>query len=200
MGFFKKRKDNVVDDAYKNLKPDADQEHLTPEGHLPCGWHSINKQFTDKIQSEYSYFLNSLIDSKDKSPKEKYSALKSYVLYMNDAKALCYSKNECFAYWFDGCIASDDYIEQCKAELSELESNLDSLQKDWNTRKNELNGIDDKIKQLISENEGILQSDFVKMFDSTIQNDVKEKLYFMEKDGQIQRTKSGRSYILHTKN
>jgi hypothetical protein len=190
---------NVARVMQELVKPDANQQHLTKEGELPWGWLSLNKGFTDKIQGEYSYFLNNWLNSRKESPQTQYAALRSFVLYMEDARKLCYSKGECFAFWFSEIIASDDCILERKEELNELEQNFDKINAEWEIKQKELPHLEEKILKQLKQNEGILQSDFVKMFDSAIHNEVKEKLYFMDKNGQISRIKSGRSYILNTK-
>ena len=179
-------------------KPADDLEHLTKDGELPWGWNYRNKDFTDRINNEYSYFLNNWIASRDKSPREHYAALKSFVMYMNDVKALCQSKGECFAFWFS-ITAPDDYIAERENELKELEANLDKLDAEYHKKARLLETIEIDVANKLIENEGILQSEFVKLFDPLIQNDVKSTLYYMEKNGVIERTKSGRSYILKSK-
>ena len=177
----------------------TDFEHLTKDGELPWGWVTRNKEFCDKINGEYSYFLNMWLDSRSKSPMDQYSALKSFVLYLYDVEKLCKSKGECFEFWFYEILTGNGYIEKRKKELDELTANLDELQKNYTKRNDLLPGLDERIINMLIDNPGVLQSDFVKMFDPLVQNDVREKLYFMEKAGKLERTKSGRSYILHYK-
>lgn len=136
--FFKKnKKENVNTTRFDIIvktgtkptpKPEMDWEHLTDEGELPFGWIYHNKEFTDRINNEYSHFLNLWLDARKKSPKELHSALKSFILYMEDVEKLCKSKGECFEFWFYELIASKDYIEKRKNELKELTENLDELQ------------------------------------------------------------------------
>jgi hypothetical protein len=203
---FKKKKDiKIVFKAPST--PDIDLKHLTKEGELPWGWVTHNKEFTGKINSEYSYFLHMWLDSRNKSPKERYQALKSFVLYLEDVEKLCKSKGECFEFWFYKLIASKDYIEQRKSELTELVNDFDALQKEY-----ELNSWKEKEKQkkiiemksdvilLLKENDGILQSDFWKLFDDEIcRMAATDIVYALVKEGKIERTKSGRSYTLHYK-
>lgn len=174
-------------------------ERLTPSGELPWGWIYRNSEFTEKIQNEYSYFLDMWLDSKNKSPKEQYQALKSFVLYIEDTEKLCKKKGECFEFWFYELHISKDHIEELKNKLKELTSNFDKLQADYDQRNWLLYNLDNDIIDMLIDNPGILQSDFVKMFDSLVQKDVREKLYLMEKAGTLERTKSGRSYRLHYK-
>ena len=105
-------------------KPGDDLEHLTPEGELPWGWHTHTKEFRNRIQDEYTHFLNIWLDARKKSPKELYSALKSFVVYLEDVEKLCKSKGECFEFWFYNILTSPDYIDKRKEELNELTSKL----------------------------------------------------------------------------
>lgn len=119
----KTEKGNFLKVVEKVAQPDDDLLHLTPEGELPWGWHSRNKEFTERTNKEYSHFLNTWLDSRTKSPKEQYEALKSFVLYLEDLEKLCISKGECFEFWFYEVLTSKGYIEARKAELSELQTN-----------------------------------------------------------------------------
>ena len=190
---------NVTRAMQEIAKSDADQEHLTEEGQLPWGWFGLNRNFTEKIRGEYSYFLEQWLKSRDLSPKEHCEALESFVLYMKDVKKICNAKNECFAYWFDSVIATDEYIEKRTEELEYLKANLKQLQQEYEKKKMLSVNLDRIIKGRLADNKGILQADFVKLFDPLIQDDVKEILYHMDKAGELQRVKQGRSYILNIK-
>lgn len=200
---FKKKKDFKKENGLKSLKPlattDNNLNRLTKEGELPWGWILRNSEFTGKIGGEYSYFQQAWIKSRNKSPKELYSSLKSLIIYLEDAEKLCKAKGECYEFWFYEHLISRDYIEKRKAELKELSENLDNLSLNYEKRVANLVNIDAQIVKKLKENPNILQSNFVKLFDSTIQADVREKLYWMEKEGKLERIKSGRSYILKYK-
>lgn len=190
---------NVLKVLERFNKPADDLDHLTPEGDLPWGWLAENKEFIDRVDSEYSYFLHKWIDAKNKSPKELYSALKSFILYLDDLQEVCKQKGECFEHWFDRIIASSDYIEKRKTELTELTENLEELQKNYEHKMAWLPILDDEIIKQLQANDGILQADFIKIFDECVQSEVSSKLYYMAKSGDLERIKSGRSYILHYK-
>lgn len=200
---FKKKKDFKKENGLKSLKPlatpDNNLNRLTKEGELPWGWVVRNSEFTGKIGGEFSHFLNRWLDSRNKSPKELYSALKSLIIYLENAEKLCKAKGECYEFWFYEHLISRDYIEKRKAELKELSENLDNLSLNYEKRVANLVNIDAQIVKKLKENPNILQSNFVKLFDSTVQSDVREKLYWMEKDGSLERIKSGRSYLLKYK-
>lgn len=191
---------NVLKVLNKLAEPDEDQEHLTPDGELPWGWHTHNKEFTYRIGNEYSYFLNLWLDAKQKSPKELYSALKSFVIYLEDVQKLCKQKGECFEFWFNEVLTAPGYLEARKEELQYLTENFDALQRNYEKKSTLLRVLDKDIIKKLQENDGILQSDFIKMFDKCVKNEVSSKLYFMERSGKLERVKSGRSYTLHYKN
>jgi hypothetical protein len=99
-------------------------DKLNADGELPWGWIAHNKEFTDKIQKEYSHFLHEWIDSRNQSPEELYTALKSFVLYMKDIEKLCSSKGECFEFWFREILTGKDYLKTREKELTKLEETL----------------------------------------------------------------------------
>lgn len=204
MGFFKKKKvESKVkgpDARQESCRQDTDLEHLTKEGNLPWGWHNANKDFKEQIQNEFSYFLNEWIANRTAEPKKRYETLKSFVLYMNDARNLCHAKSECHAFWFDEIIASPEYIAERTAELKELEANFLEIEAAYKKREKELAGLEERVEETLRQNEGILQADFVKLFDVSVKNEVSELLYCWCQQGKISRAKSGRSYLLHIKN
>ena len=89
-------------------------------GELPWGWVTRNKEFCDRINGEFSHFLDAWLESRHKSPMEQYSALKSFVVYLEDVEKLCKSKGECFDFWCQEIITGKGYIEKRKKELEEL--------------------------------------------------------------------------------
>lgn len=200
MLFFRKKETTNEKIGNKTTKPTEERkDHLDKDGNLPYGWIYANRGFCDKINGEYSHFLNMWIESKGLEPLKRYSALKSLVLWLQDARKLCHSLNECFAKWFSDTIASDEEIARWETDLDELQNNFLEIERVWKIRERELPKLEENIKFLIQQHDGILQTDFVKLFDEVIHHEVKEKLYYMSKAGTIERIKSGRSYTLHIK-
>ena len=206
--FIKKKSQTILNPEVLDAQvvQDDNLEHLTKDGELPWGWIYKNKEFTDKINNEYSYFLNAWLNSKNKSPMERYAPLKSFVLYLEDVQKLCVSKGECFELWFYECIASKDYIEKRKNELNHLVVNMDSLQEHKVQKQKEeekqkrIVEMKSDVILLLKENDGILQSDFWKLFDDEMcRMAASEIVYALTKEGKIERIKSGRTYTLHYK-
>lgn len=176
------------------------------DGDLPWGWIYQNKDFIDKISNEYSYFLHIWVNSRNDSPKQLYAALKSFVLYIEDVEELCKSKGECFEFWFYKILCSKDYIATRKQELYVLEANLDAEQANYEKKqmeakelKRKSENMKPKVIELLKINDGILQSDFWKLFDDADREAVSDIVYSLLKEGKLDRTKSGRSFILHLK-
>lgn len=184
----------------------ATEEKLTKEGDLPLGWVTRNKDFTDKIQKEYTYFLNKWVNSRNAAPKERYESLKSFVLYLKDLEKLCQQKGECFAFWYKEILTGPNYLEKREKELKQLEQNFDAEVENYKNVQEELQYKEMRIPQLkpeviskLKENPGILQSDFWKMFDVKDKDAVSDIVYGLVKAQKIEREKSGRSFKLFYK-
>lgn len=204
INFIRSNLDNPTDENVLKVmqeinKPDEDQNHLTKEGELPWGWLTLNKEFTEQIKAEYTYFLNEWIANKNEKPRRRLETLESLVSYLNDVQKICNSKSECHAYWFKSVIASPEYIEERTAELNDLQSNFAEIETAYKKHEKELAGLEEKVAETLRQNQGILQSDFVKLFDASVKNDVSELLYHWNQEGKVSRTKNGRSYSLYIK-
>lgn len=175
------------------------QTEMLINGELPFGWIYRNKDFTDQISRESNYFRNCWIASRTKHPKEYYSALKSFVIYLEDCRSACSSMGECHLKWFQDIIADDEYIDARKSELQELEININQLSDNYTMHQNNIQGLEQKVLDCIKQHEGILQKDIYAYFDASVKDDVSEKLYFLSKLGKIERIKKGNTYILHSK-
>ena len=180
-----------------------DITHLDEDGELPWGWISANKEFTERITTEYKYFLDAWYDIRNKDVRKEHWALKSLVIYLEDAKKLCISKGECFVKWFDDLIASQEHIDEYKTRQKYIEDNIDSLLKD-EKRKREIEQIilpklKESIIETIKKEPNIIQSELYKRFDPDLKAHISSELYYMEKNGLIGREKCGRSYKLFLK-
>ena len=127
---FMKKKSPVIKQQPQEAKTETNSsgecyDRLTPDGELPWGWVTRNKEFCDRINGEYTYFLNAWLQARNKTPLEQYSALKSFVLYLEDVEKLCKSKGECFDFWLHEILTGKGYIEKRKKELEELTAKFD---------------------------------------------------------------------------
>lgn len=120
--FFKKKKPTVLESMQKSKVNSFgnDLTKLNENGELPFGWVAHNVEFTNQIESEYKYFKDEYIKVKNDFDLNHYSALKSFLMYLEDAKKLCESKGECHAKWYSNIIYDEDYIVEKQEELNEV--------------------------------------------------------------------------------
>lgn len=90
-------------------------------------------------------------------------------------------------------------IQMYRNLREELVSKKDEIESAEKERDESLIGLKNRLLTTINDNEGIVQSEMIKMFPECIKNDIRDYIYHMEKEGLVTREKSGRSYILHTK-
>lgn len=181
-------------------------DRLTAEGELPWGWVTHNKTFVDKIQNEYSHFLNTWLVSRSQEPLRYFESLKSFVLYLEDIEHLCQSKGECFVFWFNEILSSKSYLDERRKDLNYLQSNFKQIEEDYKRKKLEdedrarkVIEMRDTVIQRLKSNDGILQSDFWKLYDEADRGAVQDIVYSLIQQGKVEREKSGRSFILHFK-
>ena len=211
MGFFKKKKQTPATaftfvSGLDQNKVNSCGESLDKlvNGDLPFGWASHNKAFTDKLQSEMSYFNKQVSAAEnDGNPVTKRNALKSLLQYMEDAQKLCDNKGECFSLWCSDYLIGNNHKKYVHDKLNALEKNWKQEIEKYQANQKEAEFAtaltDDIIIEAIKQNPDIKQKDFYDVFDSAYKNVVSEKLYFMAKEGKIERIKSGNSYILKIK-
>lgn len=164
------------------------------EDDLPWGWVTKNREFIEKINKEYSYFLNVWIESQNKSPRELYSALKSFVRYLEDAQKLCKHKGKYFELWFNEYLTGKDYLTIRQKELAELSGKWIELQKEYELKQRLLPTLHDQLWNLLITNQSMLQTDLYKHFDDCVKSDIHSILYDWSQEGKISRVKSGRTY------
>ncbi len=174
---------------YKNNSFGEPLDRLV-DGDLPWGWIHHNEKFINEIKTEYSYSLNKWVNARNSSTQELYSALKSFVHYMEDVDKLCKSKGECFEFWFIEVLTGKGYLEKRKAELQFLESHYDELVNLDKRRET----LPDDLWNYLSDHNGILQKDIYKDFDTTLRNDIQQLLYQWDKENKIKRIKEGNTY------
>ena len=173
---------------------DATDEIDKDDADLPFGWVAHNKEFIEPIEKEFSYFMNNWIDARNKSPKELYSALKSFVRYMEDVKKLCSSKGETFKCWCNTILIKDEYFNIRKEELEDLSTKWVEMQKEYELKQKLLSTLPSDLMDFLNDNNGILQSDVYKHFNPIAKLEIQSLLYEWGETGKIKKEKSGRSY------
>ena len=97
-------------------------DHLDKEGNLPFGWIVHNQKYVDMIEGDMQPFRKAILDAK--TDNEKYGALKSFLLYLQDGKVHYKEYGECVAKYFDEYICKSTEAEQTKKKYKELEKKL----------------------------------------------------------------------------
>lgn len=90
------------------------------DGELPWGWIVSNKDFTDKIEKEFSHFWQAWIDARHGDQRQEMNALKSLLQYMDDVQRMCDQKGECFGFWCAEYLIGKQK-ERCASRLSDIE-------------------------------------------------------------------------------
>lgn len=164
------------------------------DGDLPWGWVAHKQNFTEPIAKKYKCLLNLWVDARNGSPQELYSALKDFVLYMEDIEKLCKSKGECYEFWFTEILTGKGYLKKRQQELKLLSKNILVQQNEYKQKQKTLSNLDSSLLNLLQNNDGVLQKDIYKNFDSCVKPEIQHLLYDWEKSGKIQRTKVGNTY------
>lgn len=126
----------------------------------------------------------------------------AYDCLMNEAKKFPEEYKKYDQYWNHAHNSKcDDFslINKYRDLRDELIANIDTIKKNEELHDTGIEGLMDRILAVIREQPGIIQTDLVKMFDESIKEDVRNCLYDMDKEGMIEREKSGRSYTLRIK-
>ena len=98
-----------------------------------------------------------------------------------------------------------EFVVPYEERLKYIHENYDALIKDEEEKlaneakkQNLLENIDVEtdLKNIISNNPGVLQSELYKNFDPLLKDVISEILYYWAKEGKVNREKSGRSYKL----
>lgn len=97
-------------------------DRLTPEGELPFGWASYNQELVQKMDSEWLSFRLAMDRAND--PVEKYAAIKSYLLFLEDGKKHYSEVNVCAGKFFEDYIYNAPHNATIKKQFKELEKKL----------------------------------------------------------------------------
>lgn len=122
MGLFKKK--TTIDKLQKvrgNCVGES-MDKLDKNGNLPFGWVAHNKKYVDMIERDMKPFRKAI--SSAKTDVEKYGALKSFVLYLDDGKKHYKKVNACAGKYFEEYIYNSTEAEQRRKDLKNVEKKL----------------------------------------------------------------------------
>ena len=170
-----------------------DMDHLTKDGELPWGWVAYQNDFIKTQEDRINKAYEPIYAARNTS--DKLSHFKNYFNEVNSVGEYCKGKGETYYKWFTYHIIESTWYGEQVNKYKQLKADAPKLieQEKW------FEQLEAKIEKKLPDCDGKLQSEFVKTFEHNEQDYVRFYLSRAEKDGRIQRTKSGRSYILNLK-
>lgn len=123
MFFGKKRKTSKEIIAAKRTNfAGESMDKLDASGNLPFGWVVHNQKYVDMIEHDIQPFRQAIADAK--TDIEKYAALKSFLLFMQDGKKHYYEISPCVGKYFEEYICNSMEAEQLRKAYKQIESKL----------------------------------------------------------------------------
>lgn len=122
MGLFKKltTKEKI---ASRNVNFAGERmDRLDADGNLPFGWVVHNQKYVDMIDRDMQPFRQAILDAK--TDVEKWGALKSFLLYLQDGKKHYTEMGECVGKYFEEYICRSAEAEQRRKAYKEIERKL----------------------------------------------------------------------------
>ena len=120
--FFKKKSTKEKIAAKKTNYAGERMDRLDASGNLPFGWVVHNQKYVDMIEKDMQPFRDMIYNAK--TDIEKYAALKSFLLYLQDGKKHYAKYGECVLKYFEEHICKSTEAEQRYKKFKELESKL----------------------------------------------------------------------------
>lgn len=97
-------------------------DHLDKDGNLPFGWVVHNQKYIDMIENDMQPFRQAIVDAK--TDREKYSALKSFMLFLQDGKKHYYEISPCVGKYFEEYICKSMEAKQRQDALKKIEGKI----------------------------------------------------------------------------
>jgi SMC interacting uncharacterized protein involved in chromosome segregation len=204
LGLGKKKKQTLAQEPNEVFNHKGESlSRLTDKGELPWGWLAHNKAFIEDVKAEYNHYLTTWLESRSKDPTTHVKAVNSFVRYLEELEKTCQEKGECFAYWFEKVLLSPGYLDSRRMErnllhenFTKIEGQYNGLQAVVNDRLKKVDETKEEILQRLKENDGILQDDFIKLYEKVDQKGVRDFVYVLISEGRIKRTKSVQGFVL----
>lgn len=119
--FFKKTKEIIAAKITNYAGESVDR--LDKDGNLPFGWVTHNQKYVDMIEKDMQPFRQAIASAK--TDAEKYGALKSFILFLQDGKEHYKEHGECVAKYFEEYICKSEEVKQRMKAYKELEKKKD---------------------------------------------------------------------------
>ena len=122
MGLFKKKATIEKMQKIRKNSTGESMDKLDKNGDLPFGWVAHNKKYVDMIEKDMKPFRNAI--SSAGTDVEKYGALKSFVLYLDDGKNHYKKINACVGKYFEEYIYNSTEAEQRRKDFKNIEKKI----------------------------------------------------------------------------
>ena len=133
--------------------------------------------------------LTLLIDEYNEIQQKCYECGKEYIDYFNDT-------------WVNIRADAPDgagYIGRYIKRLEYLKSNYVTLKAQEEIKNQILPNLEQNILLFVERNQPILQTNIYKAFDASVEEDIKDTLYLLAKNGKLKREKQGNTYLVSIK-
>ncbi len=122
MGLFnrKLKKEKIAAKRINCVGESMDQ--LDKDGNLPFGWVVHNQKYVDMIENDIQPFRKAILDAD--TDIQKYAALKSFLLFLQDGKKHYYEISPCVGKYFEEYICGSMEAKQRKEAFIKIECKL----------------------------------------------------------------------------
>lgn len=97
-------------------------DRLDASGNLPFGWVTHNQNYVDMIESDLQPFRRAIDEAK--TDIEKYGALKSFLIFLEDGKKHYNEISACVGKYFEQYIIDSCEADQRRKEFAKIEAKL----------------------------------------------------------------------------
>ena len=171
-------------------------ERLDENGELPFGWHY---KYHDLIKAWETPIPDYATSSRqmDLPIDKRIETLEKMMSHLHAFQDDFNARGECFQKYFYDAWVANGYVKRWEEKLADLKKNRDIIFAQQETYRQERHGLEDRLFQLLKENDGLLQKNTYKEFHPCVKQDIQSLLYEWEKSGKIQRVKQGNTYAIH---
>lgn len=120
--FLKKKSNRERIEALRTNYAGESMDHLDKDGNLPFGWHTHNKHYVEMIENDIAPFRKAIYDAE--TDIEKYAALKSFLLFLEDGKAHYSEIGECVGKYFEVFICDSMEAKQRRESYEAIKRKL----------------------------------------------------------------------------
>lgn len=174
-------------------------DELDENGELPLGWVGRHYDELKDMEENIGDHVKAAQDA-SKPVDERIAEYETAICLYNRMKERFDTAGGCYAKYFsdmwENCHNSKcdsyKYIDSIEEDMIKLRENYEVLKR----REMLIQTLDDDLIGFITSKGTVLQTDVFMAFDPVLKTDIQNRLYNWDKEGRINREKSGRSYLI----